>query len=88
MPSLSTQGFQRVPKDQSQTDKIGRPMMHLSAIQQATGEAAYIDDLPALEGELYAGLVISERAHATFTLDCTALESMKVLVLCVQAILI
>ena len=53
-------------------------MMHLSAIQQATGEAAYIDDLPALEGELYAGLVISERAHATFTLDYTALDSMKV----------
>ena len=78
MPSRSTQGFQRVSKNQPQADKIGRPMMHLSAIQQATGEAAYIDDLPALEGELYAGLVISERAHATFTLDCTALESMKV----------
>ena len=53
-------------------------MMHFSALQQATGEATYIDDLPALDGELYAGLVISERAHAKFTLDCSALDNMKV----------
>ena len=52
--------------------------MHLSALQQATGEGAYIDDLPQLEGELYAGLVISERAHAKFTMDCSALDNMEV----------
>ena len=52
--------------------------MHLSALQQATGEATYIDDLPQLEGELYAALVISERAHAKFTIDCSALENMEV----------
>ena len=50
-------------------------MMHFSALQQATGEATYIDDLPALDGELYAGLVISEQAHAKFTLDCSALQT-------------
>ena len=52
--------------------------MHLSAQEQATGEATYIDDLPHLESELYAGLVISERAHAKFTIDCSALDNMEV----------
>ena len=31
---------------------------------QATGEAVYVDDIPYSEGELYAGLVLSEKAHA------------------------
>ena len=35
----SSQGFQRVPGDQPSSDVVGRPMMHLSALQQATGEA-------------------------------------------------
>ena len=39
----STQGFQRVPGDQPNSDVVGRPMMHLSALQQATGEARYDD---------------------------------------------
>ena len=37
----STQGFQKVPPQQSPEDTIGRPVMHLSALQQATGEARY-----------------------------------------------
>ena len=40
--SHSTQGFQRVPSDQAREDMVGRPVMHLSAPQQATGEARYI----------------------------------------------
>ena len=52
--------------------------MHLSGIKQSTGEAKYIDDLPHLENELYAGLVLSERAHATFTIDSTKIEKMEV----------
>ena len=35
----STQGFQSVPEAQIKDDFVGRPMMHLSALQQATGEA-------------------------------------------------
>lgn len=35
----SCQGFQSVPSQQLPDDTIGRPMMHLSALQQATGEA-------------------------------------------------
>ena len=43
----STQGFQRVASQQSTDDTVGRPMMHLTALQQATGEARYmyIDDV-------------------------------------------
>ena len=48
--------------------------MHLSAIQQATGEAVYTDDLPHYENELYAGLILSEKAHANFTIDSSALD--------------
>ena len=40
-PVKSTQGFQTVPGDQLSQDKVGRPMMHLSALQQASGEARY-----------------------------------------------
>ena len=47
--------------------------MHLSAIQQATGEAVYTDDLPHYENELYAGLILSEKAHANFTIESKAL---------------
>ena len=35
----STQGFQMVSPQQSADDTVGRPLMHLSALQQATGEA-------------------------------------------------
>ena len=38
----SSQGFQKVPSQQLPDDTIGRPMMHLSALQQATGEARYM----------------------------------------------
>ena len=34
-----TQGFQMVPDAQASVDMVGRPMMHQSAIKQATGEA-------------------------------------------------
>ena len=37
----STQGFQKVCPQQSPEDTIGRPLMHMSALQQATGEARY-----------------------------------------------
>ena len=31
-----------------------------------------------IEGELFAGFVLSECAHGTFTVDASALEGMKV----------
>ncbi|KAK7065268.1 hypothetical protein SK128_021571 [Halocaridina rubra] len=60
----STQLFQKVPPSQSTVDPIGRPMIHTSALKQATGEAVYIDDMPHYENELYASFVYSSHAHA------------------------
>ncbi|XP_077958818.1 aldehyde oxidase 6 isoform X1 [Gasterosteus aculeatus] len=61
------QEFQHVPKDQSDQDPVGRPIMHRSALSHATGEAVYCDDLPVTEGELFLALVTSSRAHAKIT---------------------
>ncbi|XP_028319779.1 aldehyde oxidase 6 isoform X2 [Gouania willdenowi] len=70
-PSL--QEFEAVPKGQSQQDPVGRPIMHRSALSQATGEAVYCDDLPHTQGELFMSLVTSSRAYAKITgLDVSA----------------
>lgn len=45
-------------------DPIGTTNPHLSALKQTTGVAKYLDDIPKLEGELYAGCVLSTKAHA------------------------
>ncbi|XP_028281008.1 aldehyde oxidase 5 isoform X2 [Parambassis ranga] len=58
------QSFQLVPESQPCTDPVGRPSMHQSAFQQATGEAKYYDDLPPVQGELFIFMVTSTRAHA------------------------
>ncbi|XP_034072758.1 aldehyde oxidase 1-like isoform X2 [Gymnodraco acuticeps] len=64
-PSL--QEFQHVSKSQSEQDPVGRPMMHRSALSQATGEAVYCDDIPTTDGELFLALVTSSRAKARIT---------------------
>lgn len=56
--------LQAVPEGRSKEDMVGRPMMHLSALKQATGEAVYCDDVPLYENELYLALVTSGKAHA------------------------
>uniref|UniRef100_A0AAQ4RDC3 Aldehyde oxidase 6 n=1 Tax=Gasterosteus aculeatus aculeatus TaxID=481459 RepID=A0AAQ4RDC3_GASAC len=66
-PLLRLLLLQHVPKDQSDQDPVGRPIMHRSALSHATGEAVYCDDLPATEGELFLALVTSSRAHAKIT---------------------
>lgn len=65
----SVQGFQRVSQEQNSNNHVGRPLMHLSAPLQASGEARYTDDIPRQEGELYAGLVMSTHAHAKISTD-------------------
>lgn len=62
--TYSTQTFQEVPADQLLEDVVGRPMPHLAAAKQATGEAVYCDDMPKYAGELYLAVVFSKRAHA------------------------
>ena len=53
-----------MPQGQLVDDAVGRPLPHLSATMQASGEATYVDDMPSLSNELYAGVVLSTRAHA------------------------
>ncbi|XP_074520486.1 aldehyde oxidase 6 isoform X2 [Halichoeres trimaculatus] len=70
------QEFQHVSSDQSEQDPVGRPIMHRSALSQATGEAVYCDDMPPIDGELFLSLVTSARAHAKIT-GIDASEALK-----------
>ncbi|KAK0132651.1 Aldehyde oxidase 1 [Merluccius polli] len=54
-----------VLESQSEQDPVGHPIMHRSALAQATGEALYCDDMPPTEGELFLVLVTSTRPHAS-----------------------
>ncbi|MEE6490031.1 hypothetical protein FKM82_015768 [Ascaphus truei] len=63
MPKTS-QIFQEVNPSQPAEDPIGKPIVHQSGIKQATGEAVYVDDMPAVDRELFMAFVLSTRAHA------------------------
>lgn len=68
----SVQVYQTVPSGQTEEDVVGRPVMHLNALQQATGEAQYCDDIPPHDNELYLSLIYSTRAHAKIlSVDCS-----------------
>ncbi|XP_066529339.1 xanthine dehydrogenase/oxidase isoform X2 [Hoplias malabaricus] len=73
----SVQFYQEVPLGQTSDDVVGHPVMHLSALKQATGEAVYCDDIPCYENELYLALVTSTKAHAVIKYIETA-EAMAV----------
>lgn len=60
-PSLSSQYYPPV----NAMELVGQPIPHLSALKHSTGNAQYLDDMPRQRGELYAGLVLSSKAHAT-----------------------
>ncbi|XP_072388344.1 xanthine dehydrogenase-like isoform X1 [Diabrotica undecimpunctata] len=60
----SSQYFQLVPETQNKIDGLQRPIVHMSALKQATGEAVYNDDIPYIEGELYCAFILSTKAHA------------------------
>uniref|UniRef100_A0A8C5L665 aldehyde oxidase n=1 Tax=Jaculus jaculus TaxID=51337 RepID=A0A8C5L665_JACJA len=60
----STLTYHDVDPKQLLQDPIGRPIMHLSGINHATGEAIYCDDMPAVDQELFLTFVTSSRAHA------------------------
>nr|XP_056708333.1 xanthine dehydrogenase/oxidase [Euleptes europaea] len=76
-PVNNVQLFQEVPAGQSTEDMVGRPLVHLSAAKQASGEAVYCDDIPHYENELYLTLVTSTKAHAKIISVDTA-EAQKV----------
>ncbi|XP_072027839.1 xanthine dehydrogenase/oxidase-like [Amphiura filiformis] len=67
--------YQPVPKDQPDIDPIGRPIVHRSALQQASGEAVFVDDLPPVQGELYIAFVLPPRGRARVL--STSLEAAK-----------
>ncbi|XP_071963028.1 xanthine dehydrogenase/oxidase-like isoform X1 [Antedon mediterranea] len=74
----STQMFQEIANDQSPIDPVGRPLVHLSAYQQATGEAVYVDDIVAFQNELYMAVVLSKKALAKIKyVDATSALSMR-----------
>ncbi|XP_006889138.1 PREDICTED: aldehyde oxidase-like [Elephantulus edwardii] len=56
--------YQSVDPQQLPQDTIGHPIMHLSGIKHATGEAIYCDDMPAVDRELFLTFVTSSKAHA------------------------
>lgn len=49
---------------EEQRAPVGQPMRHRSALPQCTGEATYVDDIPAPPGCLHAAFVLSEKPHA------------------------
>ncbi|NP_001041597.1 aldehyde oxidase 2 [Canis lupus familiaris] len=66
-PITGPQGVQRyqsVDSHQSLQDPVGRPIVHLSGLKHATGEAIFCDDIPTMDRELFMVLVTSTRAHA------------------------
>lgn len=61
---ISRLPLQRVDSHQALQDPVGRPIMHLSGLKHATGEAIFCDDIPTVDKELFMALVTSTRAHA------------------------
>ncbi|ESO95509.1 hypothetical protein LOTGIDRAFT_160669 [Lottia gigantea] len=64
----STEGnqfYEKVSEAQAIDNPIGRPIVHQSAYQHATGEAIYVDDMIPLKGELHVYPIYSSKAHAT-----------------------
>lgn len=60
----SSQCFEIKNNDRKPYDTIGQPIIHTSALKQATGEAIYCDDMPKIEGELYLTLIFSDKSFA------------------------
>ncbi|CAG9578686.1 unnamed protein product [Danaus chrysippus] len=72
----SSQYFELIGDKQVKSDAVGRPIPHLSALKQVTGEAIYCDDMPLAEGELYLAFVLSTKAHAKL-ISINAEEALK-----------
>uniref|UniRef100_A0A8D1NSS5 aldehyde oxidase n=1 Tax=Sus scrofa TaxID=9823 RepID=A0A8D1NSS5_PIG len=66
------QRYQSVDSHQPLQDPVGRPIMHLSGLKHATGEAIFCDDIPMVDKELCMALVTSTRAHAKIISICHA----------------
>ncbi|XP_055429028.1 aldehyde oxidase isoform X1 [Bubalus kerabau] len=73
----STLKYQKADLKQLSQDPVGHPIMHLSGIKHATGEAIYCDDMPVVDRELFLTFVTSSRAHAKIvSMDVSAALSL------------
>ena len=73
LDSSAISALEEIPREISrgeqvyQTSKgdgsVGKPVVHLSAVKQVTGEAVYVDDIPKFHNEMYAIVVGSTVAH-------------------------
>ncbi|ESO07509.1 hypothetical protein HELRODRAFT_110470 [Helobdella robusta] len=64
-PSLTShEDINMAPKFKDELSVVGKPILHESAFKHATGEAAYVDDLPHYKDELFLSFVLSSKAHA------------------------
>ncbi len=64
VPMKSHQLFEKPDPDQPNDDPVQRPIPHIWAAEQATGEARYLDDIPHIDGELFLVPVLSKKPHA------------------------
>lgn len=61
--SKSSQDFGAINREEN-SDLIGTTNPHLSGLNQTTGVAKYLDDIPKQQGEVYTGFVLSTKPHA------------------------
>ncbi|XP_012937557.1 xanthine dehydrogenase/oxidase [Aplysia californica] len=62
--SQSMQVYGGTDSRESGLECVGQPLHHRSALQQSTGQALFLDDLPPAADELHMYLVSSTRPHA------------------------
>lgn len=60
----SQQTFERYGSRGESVEHIRKPIVHVSALKQATGEAMFCDDTPRMENEVCLAPIMSTRAHA------------------------
>ena len=76
----------QVNSRQDLIDPIGAPWPHNSALRQATGEAKYVDDIPTVQDELSASMVLSNRARSTIlSIDSSEAEKIPGVVAFISA---
>jgi xanthine dehydrogenase/oxidase len=64
--------------DVQTSDAVGQSKKIISGAKQCSGEAVYLDDMPKLDGELYLGPVLSQRAHAKIkSVDFSAADAVE-----------
>ena len=52
-------------KELTKMDSVGKPETHASGPLHCTGEAAYVDDIPAPDNLLHGSLILASKCHAS-----------------------